>query len=628
MVYNNRMKRRIISFLLAVLQVTAVWLSFDKESVFRPFSYLIIPLFLVLWLVTDRALAVKPARFTTPGILGLLFAFFICGGNSIQAYHDLSGMTPSLKTITQYVGWTILFTTAIRLIFHFLETHSVISNGEPSNRLLRLLYRKPFLTSFITLCLFYLPFVIIFYPGNLGGDNYHQIHQAYDIDCRQGDLYAPAKTKLYATGGGGEKTVIFTRINNHHPYAHTMLLKGCLDLGNKLFHSDNAGLFLLILLQTFLTITAFSYAISTLIREFRVKTWLCAAVLLVFCLHPALHVASLHAYKEGIYLPFYVLFICCFLRICARKRYSLPVLLVSMIGMVLLRAEGKYMLIVLLLAAVFAKRDVKRLVTLAVCTAVLAFAYEDVLLPYLKVAPGSVREALSTPFLQTARYVRDAGDTLTEEEIHNIDAVLALDVLAERYNPRNSDSVKILYREEATRSDLKRYFITWFKMFLKRPDIYILSVMDSYYAYFFPSEVNSFHLRLSKYTTWYFTQINELCSEININLYFPEELASAREFVEQALLNITKKPVLDWVWRNALYNWAAIILAGYCVYRRKPRAFLLAFPLILQILYLLVTPRGGWYDRYILSITYTLPFMIPAVLAYIDADGDYPSITN
>lgn len=69
--------------------------------------------------------------------------------------------------------------------------------------------------------------------------------------------------------------------------------------------------------------------------------------------------------------------------------------------------------------------------------------YNKVLLPSLEIANTSVREMLSVPFQQTARYAKYYGDEISEEDKEIIDKVLGYDDLGERYEPDLSDKVKM-----------------------------------------------------------------------------------------------------------------------------------------------------------------------------------------
>ena len=92
---------------------------------------------------------------------------------------------------------------------------------------------------------------------------------------------------------------------------------------------------------------------------------------------------------------------------------------------------------------------------------------------------------LSVPFQQTARYVRDYADEVTEEERDAIDRVLDSDTIGEVDDPNISDPVKKTFNEDADSEDLKAYFKVWFQMFLKHPVCYIEATLNNYYGYFY-----------------------------------------------------------------------------------------------------------------------------------------------
>ncbi|MCR5060584.1 MAG: glucosyltransferase domain-containing protein [Saccharofermentans sp.] len=74
---------------------------------------------------------------------------------------------------------------------------------------------------------------------------------------------------------------------------------------------------------------------------------------------------------------------------------------------------------------------------------------------------NNYKEALSIPFQQTARYVRDNSDDITDEEREIIDRDLNIETLAERYDPRISDPVKNAY--EGNKSGIPEYLGVWGK---------------------------------------------------------------------------------------------------------------------------------------------------------------------
>ena len=101
------------------------------------------------------------------------------------------------------------------------------------------------------------------------------------------------------------------------------------------------------------------------------------------------------------------------------------------------------------------------------------------LLPSLKITDGSIRETLSIPFQQTARYVKYYDKDLSKNDIKVIDKVLEYETLAKRYNPTISDPVKNEFNKYTTKKELLAYLKVWFKCFFKHPLVYIEATLNN-----------------------------------------------------------------------------------------------------------------------------------------------------
>lgn len=71
------------------------------------------------------------------------------------------------------------------------------------------------------------------------------------------------------------------KLNNHHPVAHTLLIKGCLTLGKTLMGTDNAGVFLYSIVQLAIVIFCFVRVFDYL-RKWKAPERVCSAVLIFF----------------------------------------------------------------------------------------------------------------------------------------------------------------------------------------------------------------------------------------------------------------------------------------------------------------------------------------------------------
>ena len=97
-----------------------------------------------------------------------------------------------------------------------------------------------------------------------------------------------------------------------------------------------------------------------------------------------------------------------------------------------LRQNGKYIVFpaVLILTVVSFKKWKKILLVFLALSMVVA-VYDKGIVPATGATPISRRAVYSVPFQQTAKYLRDYPQDVTEEEYNAIDQVLRADVIAE-----------------------------------------------------------------------------------------------------------------------------------------------------------------------------------------------------
>ena len=168
-------------------------------------------------------------------IPAFFFAAFMVLGESFYKDNswDLVFGSPELlkASILQGIGYFLLFSVGIAILFHLLDWLSERKHGghhwpQPVRFYLRLLYRHPIATTFFTLVILYLPYMIYSFPGILTSDTVAQLENSY--------------TALLAGT---------SRLKNHHPVVHTLLLYGFTRFGEFAFHSANIGLGLVAVVQ-------------------------------------------------------------------------------------------------------------------------------------------------------------------------------------------------------------------------------------------------------------------------------------------------------------------------------------------------------------------------------------------
>ena len=308
----------------------------------------------------------------------------------------------------------------------------------------------PFLRTFVgILAVWALP-VYVCYPGYMCNDSWTQMLQYWG----------------------------YNDFTSHHPPVHTVLL-GLFSRAGKALGSMNGGLYAFVLFQTIIFAAVLAYTYILMIRM-QTPAWLMTLFLLLALFAPHFQNYACTIIKDSLYSIMVLLFVdelICAMRdpgdfISGKRHWVLSFF--SVLGTALFRNNGKHILYpTLALAAVFVlikrkelgKSVVVRILVLILVSVTFAGILEKGVIRAHDIEPGSIGEALSFPFQQTARTVVEHGDEITQEEKEAIDAVLDYNSLAENYKPHLSDPVKATIRKDADSKALIRYLVTWFRMF-------------------------------------------------------------------------------------------------------------------------------------------------------------------
>ncbi len=551
------------------------------------------------WTGRDKACVLVPAG---------LFAAFMVVGCSFEAEGSLELVLGNslqiVKCLVAWNGYFIAFSVAIAALYTWLpnvrlwrENKGEVPGKGLWGRYLRTLRAHPFRTAFVTLLICYLPCMVLSYPGILMGDGLPMILQVFNLP----EWTSNSIVLL-------DETV---RLNGHHPVAYTMLLHLGLMVGKGLFGSYNVGLFLVALLQALAQFAVMSAVIAQLIR-LKLRPGVAAGLLAYFAFAPRIQNYTFLVTKDVLAAAALLLFLLFVFRVLAElggEVQNMAGCAISGVAMCLFRNEGKYIILASLVFMLFLTPKKRRQLAVSCGTALLAAVlFFNVLMPALHITPGSVREMLSVPFQQTARYVRDHGQEVTEEERVAIAAVLDYDSLAKWYDPDISDPVKSSYRKTATTGELVAYFKAWFQMGLKHPGTYVQATINNYYNYFYPGHAlaNVYDYNWSEDVM---EQVDDGMAKVGIqmDLHHPAALAPWRQGYETLREKTFGLPVLSILKSSAAYVWALILLVFYSIKRRNAYAFALLLPLLFILGVCLLGPVNGTYFRYLYGISISLP---------------------
>lgn len=538
---------------------------------------------------TDSIRAIPMASF-------LISLIWLLGGSyriDNTALHLYASWGQVIKSVVYVIGTTWMIHQGMYLLYWVIDQAQPAAPILTKTNIQAFVAKHTFAIPMLLLIVCWLPHILISYPANMCVDAWNQLLQflgVYDFTA-------------------------------HHPPAHTVLMGWIVQLGG-LLKDGEFGLFLVVVLQAVCGAAVMAYAIHTMAKLAAPRP------LIVLALMAGILVPYCSAYvtlllKDNLYSYAFLLFMTemvCLLMMEGqffRSARHVFLLFLSITGVLLLRNNGKYILypffaIILVYDTIrFPKtRERRRYILqlfLAMLIPVLCASWINLALTgKYDIAPGSIREALSLPFQQTARYVAAYPDEITEEEEAAISAVLDFDHMAENYNPRISDPVKNTYQETAKAGDLVRYLKVWVRMFFKHPMVYFHATLNQNYYLVYPGLENN-----TLYTGTYLERFLDVYPETEL---FQD--AALRDQTEAQLADngfqalMFSLPVVGALSSPAICNLILIAMLIFAVHTKKPQWLLASVPPVLNNLGILLAPVIQYHPRYVFPVIFSMPILI------------------
>lgn len=518
--------------------------------------------------------------------ISVLFSF--CGVTGIIILKEITWKSPGqlIKLCIAFVGGYLFYGVIIQILYIFLRNEHQISFWFIPKKIKKVFWKRPGIFSTVgLLCCWSIP-IILKYPAGICVDVARQLDQGLG--------YIP--------------------LTAHHPVVHTMLMSWFVRLGRSM-GSANLGIFLFCLVEAVVLAAIFGFIISVLIR-LSARKWVIVISLLFFAFSPYI-TGYVGTPIKDIY---FTAMVCIYIAVLyvysiepvifwGEKKY-LILFILSAIGMALFRNNGIYICFltgIALLVHEVVKRRKRVLVhaTIILLSIIMAFSSSKIVNYIYDPVPGSIREALSLPFQQTARYVTQYGDEVTAEEKEAINKILPYNKLAELYNPYISDPVKNRYNDEADKEDLKKYFQVWFQQFVKHPKCYVESVYQQNIFLLCPMYNNYIYYL----DTTPFERIDASTQDIKT----PKILEKIQVIYRQTLELSHKLPILNLINNMALYIMLLIVLCAFAITDKKYSHLFYYLPLLVSVLVIIAAPCIRGHVRYAYPIIYTFPVWLAGI---------------
>ncbi|MDE6789023.1 MAG: hypothetical protein K2J47_06855 [Ruminococcus sp.] len=572
---SNTMKKQIgklIPYAEALISAAAFakFLSMQTTNIFiLLFAVLMYPVF-------TKAKTVKNKRIKITSLIGAVFftaVMFFFKFENIVIYENMK-----LYTIIIYlIGFYLFFNALLNVVYNkILDTEVNVQKPEPDIK------HKVFVFfgSMIIMLLTWLPYFLLLYPGDITADSISELNQSQGMEA----------------------------LSNHHPIAHTMMIKIFFNLGQLIFDGDVVkSVATYTVCQAILLSASFSYLIVTLYK-FRVKTFAIVCVLLYFTL--AFHGQySVVMWKDIWFGGIVVAFSTTLWRLIMLKKanpqkkyiFEYIMLFVLGVGVCLFRSNGLYafMFMFLFLAIYCLKK--KSFVTLGISAAslVLALIIKGPVYNSMGVTPPDPIESLSLPAQQIAAVVRDKE--ITDEQRELLSNIVDVSLIPERYTPNISDSIKNLVRETDNQeyiTEHKTEFLKlWIQLGLEYPETYIIAHVYQTCGYWFPDV--QYWVYAGEFRNDNFPDLHKV---IILSDESTEKLHEIRDAYK-------KYYYLGLFWSIGSMTWAVVFMMGASFIKKRKAFMLIYLPIMGVILTLMIATPVYSEFRYAYSVFTTVPLL-------------------
>lgn len=526
-------------------------------------------------------------RRTASGLLGLFFTFLCLASESDVLVGSLtSPLFQIASLLMSALGLFFLFFRSLRLLFFYLgkRTLRIESLKNPRTQDQKLPLQMKILLPVILLCC-WLPWFLYNFPGVMTPDSISQYSQAMGL----------------------------TGYSDHHPFAHTLLIKLLLSMGMALFDNVYAAIACYTVFQMVLMALLLCYCICILYR-YGAGRKLCLLFLIFYACVPYNGSFAVTMWKDVLFSGFLLLFALCLYRLLhlyaaggrlKKQPGLLALLLLSGFLVCLFRSNGLY---VFLLTAPFLsivlRREWKLLLPGILAVLVLALFIKGPVYDALGVAEPAFSESLSIPAQQIARVVYE-GRALTQEQIDLLEKTVDYDSIADYYQPELSDPIKALIQygnPEYLETHKGAYLKLWIQLGLRYPLDYWNAFVDQTRGYWYPGEPG--------------LTVNESISPNDVGLTGQSVLSGTPAWKVVEILNklYTILPLYGLLYSIGAFTWAAVFWCVNCALNGRKRNFLLFVPFFALILTLCLATPVAADLRYAYPLILSMPLLLCAGL--------------
>ena len=442
-------------------------------------------------------------------------------------------------------------------------------------------------------CIFvlWIPVFLAYYPAIMSYDSNRQFQEAYNG--------------------------IFWELQ---PIVHTLMIRTALLIGEKI-GSYEVGMSFYTLLQMLVLSASIAYAISFVYKLLK-KKWIVFALIGFFGVFPVFSVLALVVTKDIFFSAFFLTLMVLSIKrfVCTPKHpvlYDIAMVICAVL-MTVFRKNGIYGVILFAVLYVIAMKK-ERIHILILCVIMIAASFAGIHLTRLALhaAPGPKTEMYSVPIQQMGHVVFFKKDMLSEDELATMEEYLTGSTEWTNFNLTLADAQKACANSDAW-TNMPKMFKDWLHFGVRYPDDYIDAYLGLTSGYYFLDDVS-----ISQHLGYGRESMRGLIETFNaskpLDDCYPGVKSESKLPWLQYLLEgpVSDEMYLNWpvisvLFRPAFYCWAAFLLYGVLMYKKRYRELAAAS---LQLMYFLTVAMGPVANiRYVFQLMIGLPVLVSFVI--------------
>ena len=295
-IFNDNPNNKLYKYIMPIISFLALFIHFKSKGIIFDYNildYIIMPIsMIILYFLYLKIFDYKNNNKFK--VLSIIFSIFMIIGYSYNKTHTYNLIFSSevivLINIVKLFGYYHLIKNVLNTLYKYILNNNL---KEVKDDFKAFFSKHPFLYSFIILFIFYLIYLISYYPGVLNYDNANQIKEVLGLHTRYLDSVIVINPNITLT--------------NFNPIVHTLLLGNLYKLGAHLI-SGNFGLFLYTFLQMTTVVASLAYSVYFLYKE-NIKIKYLIILLILYIALPYYPFYSITNVKDTFWTAFFILYI-------------------------------------------------------------------------------------------------------------------------------------------------------------------------------------------------------------------------------------------------------------------------------------------------------------------------------